>query len=69
MSTPTITRPHRRDDEFTGERHVFVPHNVGLPPLRSYVHELWRRREFAIELARTKLREQNSTPSSVSCGW
>jgi teichoic acid transport system permease protein len=59
MSTPTITRPHRRDDEFTGERHVFVPHNVGLPPLRSYVRELWRRREFAVELARTKLREQN----------
>jgi teichoic acid transport system permease protein len=59
MSTPTISRPHRREDEFTGERHVFVPHSVGLPPLRSYVHELWRRREFAFELARTKLREQN----------
>ena len=59
MSTPTASRPHRREDEFTGERHVFVPHNVGLPPLHSYVHELWRRREFAVELARTKLREQN----------
>jgi ABC-type polysaccharide/polyol phosphate export permease len=59
MSTPTITRPHRREDEFTGERHVYVPHSVGLPPLRSYIHELWRRREFAVELARTKLREQN----------
>jgi teichoic acid transport system permease protein len=59
MSSPTISRPHRREDEFTGERHVFVPHSVGLPPLRSYAHELWRRREFAFELARTKLREQN----------
>jgi teichoic acid transport system permease protein len=59
MSTPTISRPHRREDEFTGERHVFVPHSVGLPPLRSYLRELWRRREFAFELARTKLREQN----------
>ena len=59
MSSPTTTRPHRREDEFTGERHVFDPHSVGLPPLRSYVHELWRRREFAVELARTKLREQN----------
>ena len=59
MSTPTISRPHRREDEFTGERHVFVPHSVGLPPLRSYMRELWRRREFAFELARTKLREQN----------
>ena len=59
MSTPTIHRPHRREDEFTGERHVFVPHSVGLPPLGSYARELWRRREFAVELARTKLREQN----------
>ena len=59
MSSPTTTRPHRREDEFTGEKHVFVPHSVGLPPLRSYVQELWRRREFAVELARTKLREQN----------
>jgi teichoic acid transport system permease protein len=59
MSSPTATRPHRREDEFTGERHVFEPHSVGLPPLRSYLRELWRRREFAVELARTKLREQN----------
>jgi ABC-type polysaccharide/polyol phosphate export permease len=61
MSTPTVSQPtrHRREDEFTGERHVFVPHSVGLPPLRSYARELWRRREFAVELARTKLREQN----------
>ena len=59
MSTPTVPRSHRREDEFTGERHVFVPHATGLPPLHSYVHEVWRRREFAFELARTKLREQN----------
>ena len=25
----------------------------------SYIRELWRRREFAFELARTKLREQH----------
>ena len=59
MSSPTISRPHRREDEFTGERHVYVPHSVGLPPLGSYARELWRRREFANELAKTKLREQN----------
>jgi teichoic acid transport system permease protein len=61
MSTPTLPRPsrHRREDEFTGERHVYVPHSVGLPPLRSYVRELWRRREFAVELSRTQLREQH----------
>jgi teichoic acid transport system permease protein len=61
MSTPTLSQPprHRREDEFTGERHVYVPHSVGLPPLRSYVRELWRRREFAVELSRTQLREQH----------
>ena len=59
MSTPTIHRPHRREDEFTGERHVYEPHSVGLPPLRSYMRELWRRREFAVELSRTQLREQH----------
>src|SRR3954465_11042441 len=59
MSTPTISRRHRREDEFTGERHVFVPHAAGLPPLRSYVREMWRRREFALELSRTRLRSQH----------
>ena len=61
MSTPTLPRPsrHRREDEFSGERHVYEPHTVGLPPLRSYARELWRRREFAVELSRTKLREQH----------
>jgi ABC-type polysaccharide/polyol phosphate export permease len=59
MSTPTVPRSHRREDEFTGESHVFVPHATGLPPLRSYAREMWRRREFAVEMARTRLREQN----------
>jgi teichoic acid transport system permease protein len=48
-----------REDEFTGQRHVYEPHAAGLPPLRSYVRELWRRREFALELSRTRLRSQH----------
>jgi teichoic acid transport system permease protein len=48
-----------REDEFTGQRHVYEPHAAGLPPLRSYVRELWRRREFALELSRTRLRAQH----------
>jgi ABC-type polysaccharide/polyol phosphate export permease len=32
---------------------------VGLPPLRPYFREAWRRRKFARELARTKLRSQH----------
>src|SRR2546430_9482244 len=48
-----------REDEFTSEHHVYEPHAAGLPPLRSYVRELWRRREFAFELSRTRLRAQH----------
>jgi len=32
---------------------------VGLPPLVPYIQELWRRREFAVELSRTNLRAQH----------
>jgi teichoic acid transport system permease protein len=51
--------PRRQDDEFTGERHVYEPHRVGLPPVRVYLREAWRRRHFAYELSRTTLRSQH----------
>ncbi len=50
---------HRLEDEFTSEHHVYEPHKVGLPPIGSYVRELWKRREFALELAKTNLRAQH----------
>lgn len=46
-------------DDFGSERHVYEPHRVGLPPLASYLRQLWERREFAFELARTNLRAQH----------
>ena len=59
--TAPVTDPqsHERTDEFTSVRHVYEPHRVGLPPLGSYLRELWRRREFALELSRTDLRAQH----------
>jgi ABC-type polysaccharide/polyol phosphate export permease len=48
---------HTRD--LSAERHVYEPHRAGLPPLGPYLRELWRRREFASELARTNLRAQH----------
>jgi teichoic acid transport system permease protein len=59
--TAPVTEPeqHERTDEFTSVRHVYEPHRVGLPPLRPYLRELWRRREFAFELSRTDLRAQH----------
>jgi ABC-type polysaccharide/polyol phosphate export permease len=65
MSTPaTQTTPEGaaspgRESDFTAKRHVYEPHKVGLPPLRPYARELWRRREFAYELSRTDLRAQH----------
>jgi teichoic acid transport system permease protein len=52
-------RERLRQDEFTAERHVYEPHRIGLPPLDPYVRELWRRRQFAVELAWANLRAQH----------
>jgi ABC-type polysaccharide/polyol phosphate export permease len=46
---------HERELEWATEQHVYEPHRVGLPPILPYIRELWRRREFAFELSRTKL--------------
>ena len=61
-SAPATTEHNvngRPEDEFTSERHVYEPHKIGLPPVRPYVRELWRRREFAREMSRTNLRAQH----------
>ncbi len=58
MSTAT-TQPHHRENDFEEEHHVYEPHLVGLPPLRAYIREAWRRRAFAFDLSRTKLRAQH----------
>ena len=58
MST-VAERRRAGDDDFAAERHVYEPHRGGLPPLLPYVRELWRRRHFAFELARTNLRARH----------
>jgi ABC-type polysaccharide/polyol phosphate export permease len=59
VSAAAAPKPRERTDEFTSVQHVYEPHRVGLPPLRPYLRELWRRREFAFELSRTDLRAQH----------
>ena len=56
VTDPDAAAGPARTDEFTAVRHVYEPHAIGLPPLRPYIRELWRRREFAQEMARTTLR-------------
>jgi ABC-type polysaccharide/polyol phosphate export permease len=65
-ATNVVTKPgaepspeRQRESEFNPELHVYEPHVVGLPPLRPYLRELWKRREFAKELSRSKLRGQH----------
>jgi teichoic acid transport system permease protein len=41
------------------ERHVYVPHRAGLPPLGPYLRQLWQRREFAVEYSRSEVHAQN----------
>src|ERR687888_2243188 len=47
-----------RDDEYA-ERHVYLPHKVGLPPMKHYLGLVWKRREFAFELSRTTMRAKH----------
>jgi teichoic acid transport system permease protein len=58
MSAVAERRPAGEDD-FAAEWHVYEPHRGGLPPIRPYLREVWRRRHFAIELARTDLRARH----------
>jgi teichoic acid transport system permease protein len=52
-------RPAAQTNEFTTVHHVYEPYKAGLPPVGPYLRELWRRREFAFELSRTRMRAQH----------
>jgi teichoic acid transport system permease protein len=55
----TVAEPQQSPAPASSEPQVYEPHRVGLPPLGTYLHDLWKRREFAFELARTNLRAQH----------
>jgi teichoic acid transport system permease protein len=59
LARPGQAAHHEHEAEWESEQHVYEPHRVGLPPIGPYVRELWRRREFAFELSRTKLQAQH----------
>jgi ABC-type polysaccharide/polyol phosphate export permease len=48
------------DSGFLTEYQVYEPHKTGLPRMRPYLTELWRRRHFAAELSRTNMRASNT---------
>ncbi len=42
------------------EFRIYKPHKAGLPRMGEYFAELWRRRDFAIELSHTNMRATNT---------
>ncbi len=60
MSSDRAVVDREPENQFTTTHHVYVPHKAGVPPLRPYVTELLRRREFATELSRSNLRSANT---------
>lgn len=61
-SADASTVVDRNDDEFSTTHHVYEPHRAGIPKIKPYARELWRRRHFAISLAHTDMRAaQTST--------
>jgi teichoic acid transport system permease protein len=60
MSVPAAERAARlhAQNQWAEETHVYEPHVTGIPPVRQYFSEVWKRREFALELSRTQLRAQ-----------
>lgn len=64
-----MTREDRsKTDDYTGLKHVYEPHRVGLPRFGPYLRELWRRRSFATELAHTKMAAAN-TDTLLGQAW
>lgn len=59
MTTETLTKPTPCPPGTAYEHHVFRSRRNGIPRLREYLPELWARREFVYELARSTLRAQN----------
>jgi teichoic acid transport system permease protein len=59
VAAPVTPAEDRAQDDYLGEHHVYTAHRAGLPPLRRYMGELWRRRQFVYELAQAELKAQN----------
>lgn len=51
--------PSRARDDEHRDVHVFEPHRAGLPPMRRYFSDLWGRRDFAYQMARSSLKAQH----------
>lgn len=60
MSSDRAVVDSEPENQFTTTHHVYVPHKAGVPPIRPYLTELLRRREFATELSRSNLRSANT---------
>ncbi len=60
MSTSSTADAAETDDPYESVYHLYKPHVAGLPNLRVYFTELWRRRQFAFEMSKATMRAANS---------
>lgn len=54
------TAAEPEEDSYNSVYHRYEPYKTGLPNLRVYFTELWRRREFAFETSKAGMRGANS---------
>lgn len=52
-----MSKPTAKTDE---QYRIYTPHKAGLPNMKEYFSELWRRRDFAMELSHTNMRAANT---------
>jgi teichoic acid transport system permease protein len=57
--SPSATRPRGRGSVLPDVQ-VYTPFRGGIPRLGPYLREVWARRHFALELARSEIRTQNT---------
>ena len=54
-----VAERERVEDNLAADPTVYEPHRTGLPPMGPYIRQVWERRHFSFELARTSLRSQH----------
>lgn len=57
-SSPSTAEP-ADEDSIAPVHNVYLPYRAGLPPMRAYLRELWKRRTFIAEMSRATIRANN----------
>lgn len=53
---PSLKSRRKSGVEAHGTVHTYKPYKAGIPPVGPYIRDIWRRREFLMEMSRSKIR-------------